>query len=209
MKTIKYLEEPLKYESKSIASVPKIFHNGILNKYTVAAFNKFLYRKTPKIKRESFQSMEAFFYPLDRIKNWNKLYGKRGFLQYQFVVPDRSSQVILESLEILRKIGVPSFLTVLKRFGPCNSSFLSFPQKGWTLAIDIPLTLPNIELTLLKLDLKIAKAGGKIYLAKDSRQSSEIFYKTYPRIKDWKLIRDSLDPNNIFCSDLAKRLEIF
>ncbi len=209
MKTKKNLEEPLKYESKSIASVPKIFHNGVLNKYTVAAFNKFLYRKTPKIKRESFQSMEAFFYPLDGIKNWNKLYGKRGFLQYQFVVPDRSSQVILESLEILRKIGVPSFLTVLKRFGPCNSSFLSFPQKGWTLAIDIPLTLPNIELTLLKLDLKIAKAGGKIYLAKDSRQSSEIFYKTYPRIKDWKLIRDSLDPNNIFCSDLAKRLGMF
>ena len=202
------MERPLKYVSKSIASVPKILHNGFLNKYTVAAFNKFLYRKTPKIKKESFQSMEDFFHPLDGIKNWNKLYGKRGFIQYQFVVPDKSSQVIPECLETFRKIGVPSFLTVLKRFGPCNSSFLSFPQKGWTIAIDIPVALPNIELTLLKLDLKIADAGGRIYLAKDSRQSSEIFHKTYPRIKDWKLIRNSFDPNKIFCSDLAKRLGI-
>jgi len=209
IKITKHLERPLNYESRNIASVPNILHNGLLNKYTVAAFNKFMYRKTPKIRKESLQSMAAFFHPLDGIKNWNKLYGKRGFIQYQFVVPDKSSQVIPECLETFRKIGVPSFLTVLKRFGPCNSSFLSFPQKGWTIAIDIPVALPNIELTLLKLDLKIADAGGRIYLAKDSRQSSEIFHKTYPRIKDWKIIRDSLDPNNIFCSDLAKRLEIF
>ena len=199
---------PLKYKSETLASIPSFFPNGLLNKYTVAAFNKAWYRKTPEVSSESLKSIGSFFHPLDGINNWNNLYGKRGFIQYQFVVPDDYSKLIFESLEILRKIGVPSFLTVLKRFGPCNPSFLSFPKKGWTLATDIPVALPNIEQTLTRLDLKIAEAGGKIYLAKDSRQSSEIFHRTYPRLREWQLVRSSLDPNNIFCSDLAKRLRI-
>ena len=154
------------------------------------------------------QDIASFFHPLDGIQKWNRAYGPKGFLQYQFVVPDSSSNLIKESLEILRKIGAPSFLTVLKRFGPCNSSFLSFPQKGWTIAIDIPVALPNIELTLLKLDLKIADAGGRIYLAKDSRQSSDMFSLTYPKLNEWKKIQGSMDPKRIFSSDLSIRLNL-
>ena len=154
------------------------------------------------------QSISKFFHPLDGIKNWNKLYGSKGFIQYQFVVPDNESKVIFEVLEIMKKYSAPSFLTVLKRLGEGNDSFLSFPIKGWTLAIDIPLTFSNLEVIFKKLDEKVLNAGGRIYLAKDSRQSKEMFQSTYPLLNRWKEIRNSMDPKNIFCSDLAKRLNI-
>ena len=109
---------------------------------------------------------------------------------------------------MLRKIGVPSFLSVLKRFGEENLGFLSFPKKGWTLAVDIPLSIPKLDRTLFELDLKIAEAGGRIYLSKDSRQSSDIFSLTYPKLNEWKNIQKSMDPNSIFCSDLATRLKL-
>ena len=129
------------------------------------------------------QSISKFFHPLDGIKNWNKLYGSKGFIQYQFVVPDNESKVISEILEITRKYGTPSFLTVLKRFGEGNDSFLSFPIKGWTLAIDIPLTFSNLNEILKKLDEKVLNAGGRIYLAKDSRQSPGNVSKYIPSFK--------------------------
>ena len=93
-----------------------------------------------------------------------------------------------------------------KRFGNENPAFLSFPKKGWTLAIDIPLSVPKLEKTLFELDMKIAEAGGRIYLAKDSRQSSKIFSKTYPKLKYWQMIKRELDPNFIFTSDLYNRI---
>ena len=136
------------------------------------------------------------------------MYGPKGFLQYQFVVPDSASHLIKESIEIFRKIGIPSFLSVLKRFGEENSAFLSFPKKGWTLAVDIPLSIPELDRTLFELDIKIAESGGRIYLAKDSRQSSDIFSITYPNLKKWKTIQKSMDPKRIFCSDLAIRLNL-
>ena len=111
-------------------------------------------------------------------------------------------------LEALRAIGAPSFLTVLKRFGDCNAAPLSFPIKGWTLAADIPACLPNLFQTLNKIDEEIANAGGRIYLAKDSRQSANMFRSTYPRFNEWKAVRDSMDPRGVFYSDLAKRLQL-
>ena len=203
-----FYKNPLTYESKSLATAPSFFPNGVLNRYSVKAFNETWFRKTPKFRKGDLQSISKFFHPLDGIKNWNKLYGSKGFIQYQFVVPDNESRIISEALEITRKFKTPSFLTVLKRFGPGNDSFLSFPIKGWTLAIDIPLTFYNIDEMLKKLDEKVLNAGGRIYLAKDSRQSKEMFQSTYPLLNKWKKIRGLMDPNNIFCSDLAKRLNI-
>ena len=136
------------------------------------------------------------------------MYGSQGFIQYQFVVPDDSYLLIHKSLEILKKHGVPSFLTVLKRFGPNNLSFLSFPIKGWTLAVDIPAALPDLKKILSYLDEKVAEAGGRIYLAKDSMQSPEILKNTYKKLNEWRAIKEEMDPKNIFCSDLSKRLEI-
>ncbi len=198
----------LKYDPRSLASAPSFLPNGLLNKLTVGAFNEAWYRKAPKLRKEELQEIAPYFHPLDGIQDWNKIYGPKGFLQYQFAVPDSASQLITYSLESLRKIGAPSFLTVLKRFGPGNESLLSFPLKGWTLAADIPLSLPNLEETLLKLDEKVAEAGGRIYLAKDSRQSSSMFRSTYPKLNEWRNVQKSMDPKKIFCSDLAKRLQL-
>ena len=161
------------------------------------AFNEAYFRKAPELRKQELQDLSSFFHPLDGIQEWNRVYGPKGFLQYQFVVPDRSSHLIKESIEKFRKIGIPSFLSVLKRFGEGNSAFLSFPKKGWTLAVDIPLSIPKLERTLYELDIKIAEAGGRIYLAKDSRQSSDIFSLTYPRLSEWKTIQTSMDPKNI------------
>ena len=111
-------------------------------------------------------------------------------------------------LEKLNNIGVSSFLTVLKRLGPKNKAPLSFPINGWTLAIDIPASTPNLNKTLDLLDDEICSAGGRIYLAKDSRQSSQMFKDTYLELNEWRKIKDELDPRGVFTSDLAKRLGI-
>lgn len=203
------MSNPLTFKSKSLAKAPDYFPGGILNKYTVKAFNTAWFYKFPKDLKKEIQDISNYFHPLDGIKNWNKIYGEKGFLQYQFVVPNESKELITYSLDLLRKIGVPSFLTVLKRFGKGNKSPLSFPQKGWTLAIDIPNNVSNLEKTLSKLDHKIALAGGRIYLAKDSRQSPKIFKSTYPLFNEWLEIKRELDPEFKFVSDISNRLDFF
>ena len=202
------MDSLLDYKPKSLATAPSFIPNGILNRLTVNAFNEAYFRKAPKSRKKELQDIASFFHPLDGIQEWNRVYGPKGFLQYQFVVPDSASHLIKESIEIFRKIGIPSFLSVLKRFGEENSAFLSFPKKGWTLAVDIPLSIPELDRTLFELDIKIAESGGRIYLAKDSRQSSDIFSITYPNLKKWKTIQKSMDPKRIFCSDLAIRLNL-
>ena len=116
--------------------------------------------------------------------------------------------MIPKILNTLREIGVPSFLTVLKRFGNRENGPLSFPLKGWTLATDLPAKKSGLLLKLDEIDHFVANAGGRIYLAKDSRQSPEIFKKTYKRLSEWKIEKNKLDPFNIFKSDLSQRLEI-
>ena len=121
-------------------------------------------------------------------------------------MPENASYLIKRILETLRSISVTSFLTVLKRFGNANPSYLSFPIPGWTLAIDMPADIAYLNRELDKLDEIIVDAGGRIYLSKDSRQSSQIFKKSYPKIEDWLKIKKELDPDNIFMSDSFKRL---
>ena len=202
------IDNLLDYRPKSLATAPPFIPNGILNRLTVKAFNETYFRKAPKSRKQELQDISSFFHPLDGIQEWNRVYGPKGFLQYQFVVPDSSANLIKESLEIFRRIGIPSFLSVLKRFGEENSAFLSFPKKGWTLAVDIPISIPKLDRTLFELDIKIAEAGGRIYLAKDSRQTSDIFSLTYPKLNEWKAIQRSMDPKRIFSSDLSMRLNL-
>ena len=198
----------LKYESKAIANTPNLFPRGILNRLTVKIFNEAWFRKVPKNGKNSFETISSFFHPLDAIENWNKIYGPKGFLQYQFVVPDSSAYLISRTLDKLRKIGAPSFLTVLKRFGNSNPGYLSFPMKGWTLAADVPISTSGLFEVLNDLDQEISKSGGRLYLAKDSRQSEYIFKKTYPRYSDWIEIKSEMDPEGKFYSDLAQRIGI-
>jgi len=201
-------KEPLKYDEVKTPNTPSFFPNGILNNFTVTLFNKLWFAKTTNSLESEFQSIGTFFHPLDSLENWNRIYGSNGFIQYQFVVPDKSSFLISKILDSLKKIGAPSFLTVLKRFGKANKGHLSFPIEGWTLAIDVPAKIKGLLETLNSLDELVANAGGRIYLAKDSRQSSKMFKKSYPRYEEWKFQKKILDPSNIFVSDLSRRLEI-
>jgi decaprenylphospho-beta-D-ribofuranose 2-oxidase len=198
----------LAFAPKAIATAPSIIPGGLLNKLTIRAFNEAWFRKAPKSRTGELQSIGEFFHPLDGVADWNRIYGPRGFLQYQFVVPDSAGHLIRIALDRLREVGAPSFLTVLKRFGAANPAPLSFPQAGWTLAADVPAGVDGLGAALDELDELVAAAGGRLYLAKDSRQSPQMFARTYPRLSEWQKVRDELDPQGVFTSDLARRLSI-
>ncbi len=197
----------LSYNSKNLGTAPNFFPNGLLNKYTIKAFNELWFRKSSLLGK-NIQTISQFFHPLDVISDWNKIYGSQGFYQYQFVVPDDKTYFIPKTLARLKQCSAYSFLTVLKRFGRSNKAFLSFPQPGWTLAIDLPASNVNLLSVLEELDIELASIGGKIYLAKDSRQSSIMFKKSYPFYEKWRSIKQEMDPYNLFKSDLSKRLKI-
>ncbi|MFN5695857.1 MAG: FAD-binding protein [Cyanobacteriota bacterium] len=201
-------EDPLAYDPRALASAPPFLPGGLLNTWTVRAFNETWYRKAPKHRVGELQAIGPYFHPLDGVSDWNRIYGPAGFLQYQFAVPDGAAELVPETLAALRKVGAPSFLTVLKRFGAGNSGPLSFPQAGWTLAADVPAAVPGLLQVLDQLDQEVAAAGGRLYLAKDSRQSAAMFARSYPGLPRWREQRQRLDPRGVFSSDLARRLEI-
>lgn len=196
------------YDPAVRITAPSLIPSGLLNTLTVRAFNEAWYRKHPRQRANEVQSIAAFFHPLDGVQEWNRVYGPRGFLQYQFVVPDSGAEVVRTSLEKLARVGAPSFLTVLKRFGPGNPAPLSFPMPGWTLAADVPARVDGLDRVLDELDELVAQAGGRLYFAKDSRQSPEMVRRTYPRLTEWQAVRNRMDPDRVFTSDLARRLEL-
>lgn len=169
----------------------------------VKAFNELWWRKAPAELTVTGESITAFFHPLDAISDWNRVYGRTGFVQWQCVVPDSATQSLYELVERLG--ALPSFFTVLKRFGPGNQSPLSFPAPGWTLAVDLPAT-PKALNGLGALDRIVAEAGGRIYLAKDARMARDLFEQMYPRLAEFKAIRADVDPDGRFASDLSNRL---
>lgn len=169
----------------------------------VRAFNELWWRKAPAAPTTTGESITAFFHPLDAISDWNRVYGRTGFVQWQCVVPDSHDATLLDLAD--RLTALPSYFTVLKRFGPANQGPLSFPVPGWTLAVDLPATAAVIS-ALPALDRAVANAGGRIYLAKDARMSRESFESMYPRLEEFKAIRRSVDPDGRFASDLAARL---
>jgi len=196
------------YDPAVRITAPSLIPSGLLNTLTVRAFNEAWFRKHPRQRADEVQSIAAFFHPLDGVQEWNRVYGPRGFLQYQFVVPDSGAEVVRTSLEKLARVGAPSFLTVLKRFGPSNPAPLSFPMPGWTLAADVPARVEGLDRVLDELDELVAQAGGRLYFAKDSRQSPEMVRRTYPRLTEWQAVRNRMDPDRVFTSDLARRLEL-
>jgi decaprenylphospho-beta-D-ribofuranose 2-oxidase len=200
--------EPLAYGAKAMGTVPPLFPNGLVNPLTMRAFNEAWFRKSPASRRGELQSIPAFFHPLDIAHEWNRGYGPKGVLQYQFAVPDDAGHLVHTTLERLRAVGACSPVTVLKRFGAANPGPLSFPQPGWTLAIDVPAGVPGLAEVLDGLDELVLAAGGRLYLAKDSRMSPAMMAATYPRLGEWQRVRDRMDPNGVFTSDLARRLSL-
>ncbi len=197
----------LEYRSPRSIEVPDIMPSGLLNRFSVRAFNEIWYRKAPRRRVDELQTIESFFYPLDMVGRWNRLYGSEGFLQYQFAVPVGAHETVRTIVHDIASRSLPSFLAVLKRFGP-GSGMLSFPIEGWTLALDIPTGLPDLARLLDSFDEKVASVGGRVYLAKDARLRPETFRAMYPEFARWRDVRDRMDPRGIWRSDLARRLEL-
>jgi decaprenylphospho-beta-D-ribofuranose 2-oxidase len=198
--------DPLAFDPRVLLEVPVTPPGGLLNPLTVAAFNEVWYRKAPRFRAREPETISSYFHPLDALGSWNRLYGPRGFIQYQFVVPFDAEEALRVALERLSNQRVASFLAVLKRFGEADPGPLSFPAAGWTLALDIPARSPGLGTMLDELDVVIAEAGGRVYLAKDSRLRPELLGAMYPRLGEWREVRDRVDPDSRLVSDLARRL---
>lgn len=198
---------PLAYDPRGALPAPRL-PSGVLNRASIRVFNELWYRKAPKARREELQSIGWFFYPLDLADGWNRMYGPRGFLQWQCLVPFGAEDVLREIVESLAHHRAPSFLAVLKYFGPADGGPLSFPGPGWTLALDVPAGDRWLLSLLDSLDRRLVDVGGRLYLAKDSRMRAELLPAMYPRLAEWREVRDRMDPERRLVSDMARRLRL-
>lgn len=208
MSEVRYRDraKPLEFKPSALVGAPPLVPSGLINARTVALLNEAWFRKAPRRRSGEIQTIGKFFHPLDGIRNWNRVYGPAGFRQYQYVVPFAASDVVRRSLERISALRAPSFVTVLKRFGDGDPGMLSFPMPGWTLALDFPARTPWLSRLLGELDDMVLEAGGRLYLAKDSRIPAELMPRMYPRYEDFRRLRAQVDPAGVFSSDLSRRL---
>jgi decaprenylphospho-beta-D-ribofuranose 2-oxidase len=199
-------KDPFAFRPGARAGVPAGFPPGLINRYTVSLANQAWYRKAPRSRRGELQTIGTFFHPLDGIRNWNRVYGPGGFRQYQYVLPFGAENAVCRSFELVSQARAPSFVTVLKRFGPGDPGLLSFPLAGWTLALDFPARTPGLARLLARLDRLVVEAGGRVYLAKDSRVPADALAEMYPRLAEFRKLRAEFDPAGVLASDLSRRL---
>ncbi|MGW7608442.1 FAD-binding protein [Streptomyces sp. NPDC054766] len=197
---------PLAFRPSQLPAAPAFVPEGLLGRTTVGLFNELWYRKAPRARTGELQRIPAFFHPLDGVPHWNRVYGRGGFVQYQFVVGHGREETLRRIVRRISERRCPSFLAVLKRFGEGDAGWLSFPVPGWTLALDIPANLPGLGSFLDELDEEVAGAGGRVYLAKDARLRPELLDAMYPRLGTFRSLRQELDPRGVFTSDLSRRL---
>jgi decaprenylphospho-beta-D-ribofuranose 2-oxidase len=204
----KYRKAPLRLHAKAKLFVPFFFPEFALSNLTVRIFNMLFYAKQFSKESESVAHYGPYFHPLDAVRDWNKIYGRRGFLQYQVVVPLEGGEARMRSIvEELSNAGVASFLAVLKRFGPGNEkSLMSFPMEGFTLALDIPRS-DAVFAVLDRIDAMVVEAGGRIYLAKDARMSAETLRATYPGLTAFQRTV-AHEGRERFTSALAERISL-
>ena len=194
------------YRERSSLGVPFSTPSFLLNKTTMSLFNASYFKLQKRKKSSATLDCDSYFFPLDSISNWNRLYGSNGFLQYQFVIPsDSALEGITTVLEKVSEKGKGSFLTVLKKFGEANENLLSFPKSGYTLTLDFK-NEPALFSLLDELDQIVLAHDGRLYLAKDARMSEEVFKASYPNWESFMAIKNKYDPSNRFASLQSNRL---
>jgi decaprenylphospho-beta-D-ribofuranose 2-oxidase len=203
---------PLRKQSRPIVPlrqkhlrVPTIRNSKLVNSISIIVFNWIWYHKPIQ---NGLRPVQKYLHPLDSIENWNALYGPKGFIQYQFVVPFESSGFLRIVLDELKRVRLLSSMAVLKSLGEESESLIGFPAKGWTLAIDFPVGNPNLNKTLNLLDEWLIEAGGRVYLTKDSRMNSSCVERMYPRLAEWRAIKFEHDSSNTWQSDQGRRLKL-
>ncbi len=198
----------LLYKEPKKLNIPFTFPSFSLNSLSVRAFNYLYYNRIKDEITQQKVDIDTFFYPLDAIYNWNRIYGKNGFTQYQFILPKEKSYDGLEEILMeISKSGEGSFLAVLKLYGKENENWLSFPLEGYSLALDFKISNKVFEL-LNKLDKIVLKYGGRIYLTKDVRVSKEVFEKGYPNIDKFRRFRKENGMDIKFNSLQSRRVQI-
>jgi decaprenylphospho-beta-D-ribofuranose 2-oxidase len=196
----------LRGEKSKVLSIPINLPGFLLNRYSIAGFNKIYYAIHPGFTEGRLAPLDQFFFPLDSITSWNRMYGRRGFTQYQFVLPKGGSYAGLK--RILQKIaatGMGSFLAVIKLFGKENRNYLSFPMEGCTVALDFKIQ-PKLFPLLDELDAIVVDHGGRLYLTKDVRMRQDIFRKSYPEWEKFVNLRHKLHLQTKFNSLQSRRL---
>jgi decaprenylphospho-beta-D-ribofuranose 2-oxidase len=192
---------------KKRITLPFYFPAGMINSISVRAFNEIYFRRQSIGTAPSLVDYDTFFYPLDAINQWNRIYGRRGFIQYQFVLPITNSGTgLTEIVSEISKAGMGAFLAVLKLFG-VQDHFIAFPIEGYTLAVDFPVS-KNLFSFLDKLDRLVLKYGGRLYLTKDARMKREVFLHGYEHASDFIAIKNKYDPHGKFQSLQSIRLGI-
>lgn len=202
----KLAADPLRFSGKTFLTLPDVFPNGLANKLTFSALGEVWYAKSGNYTNQ-IQSLTGFYHPLDMFGEWNRAYGSKGFLQYQFVVPPEAVDEFKGLLVDIAASGHYSFLNVFKLFGEGNKAPLSYPMPGWNVCVDFPIK-PGLGDFLAGLDARILQFRGRLYTSKDSRTDAETFHAMYPRISEWLATRRSIDPTGVFASDMARRLEL-
>lgn len=198
---------PLAFETANSWTMPFDLPAATMNRLTIKTFNAGFYHFHREGK-DAIVAFDKYFYPLDAIRCWNRLYGRRGFVQYQVAFPPETSRTALIALlERLSRAGRASFLAVLKRFGAPGEGLLSFPIRGFTLALDLPMS-PDLPSFLRELDMLVLEHGGRVYLAKDAVTTAESFARMYPALDRFKAIKRSLDPKGLYSSSMARRLRL-
>jgi FAD/FMN-containing dehydrogenase len=194
---------------KRTLAVPFDLPSFTLNRISVAAFNELYFRQgAARAGHDRIVAADPYFFPLDAIAGWNRIYGARGFVQYQCVIPKASSRAAFaEILERVSRLGTPSFLAVLKLLGP-GDGLMSFPMEGFTLALDFPVSVPMLAL-LDEIDKIVAAAGGRLYLAKDARQKAGIFEQGYAQaLPQFQALRRAIGAAGKIESRLSRRLSL-
>jgi decaprenylphospho-beta-D-ribofuranose 2-oxidase len=193
--------------AKRPKSMPFALPSGVLNGVTARAFNALYFRRGSRNAGTQLVAWDSYFYPLDTVLGWNKIYGRKGFAQFQCVLPlDQSRTGLQALLTATSTAGAGSFLAVLKRFGPQQGRF-SFPMPGYTLALDFPVKTKTLALMNILDQITLAH-GGRFYLAKDSRMTAETLRASDPRTDHFVQMRDAAALRPVFASAQSERLDL-